>query len=137
MNTPPTKPTRPFKPITVTLDKEFIHEASGATVWVKKSSHPVPQYEMGLGFLVNEEPRRGHRPVSTARLGKVTMPRLADEIRKLWAEAEDYINGMNQYAEDLRQDAEIERSKPNFKAPPPGLKKIGKMKFDKKGPPRG
>jgi len=76
---------------------------------------------------VGGEPRRGYRPACTTHLGKVTAERLADVIAALWRDAEDYVVGMRQYQEDLRIEQDIERGKPNHKAAPPGLKKLGKM----------
>ena len=123
MNQPNNKPA----PVTV-LDKEFIDKDTGVTVYVKRTkTDKGMEYDIGVGFLINDEPHRTFRPMHLG-VGKVSLQKGVGEIiSNLWEQAEQYLLRTYQAQEDRRIEKEIERGKPNHKAPPPGLKKLGKM----------
>ena len=135
-NSPRNNSKSTFTP-TWTIDKEFTDETSGSTVYVKRSSHRIPEYEIGLGFLIGEKGQE--KAVKAVRVrakeivnnGVAKLPSIAGRIANLWAEAEEYVAGMIQYGVDMRLEEDLERDNKKFKAAPPGLKKIGKM-YDKK-----
>ncbi len=122
---------------TYVLDKEFTDESTGVTVYVKRSSHHTPEYRIGLGFLVGEAGKE--KPVREVQVrprdilvnGKAKIAGIAEIVARLFGEAEEYVGGMIQYGQDMRQDEEMARDQKRFKPAPPGLKKIGKI-FDKK-----
>lgn len=119
------------------VDKEFTDESTGTTVYVKRSSHRIPEYRIGTGFLIGEKGQE--KPVREVQIrprdvvvnGKAKLPSIAGRIANLFTEAEEYVEGMIQYGQDMRHDEEMERDQKKFKPAPPGLKKIGKI-FDGK-----
>lgn len=137
MNNSPRNNSKPaFKP-TYVLDKEFTDEITGVTVYVKRSSHHIPEYRIGTGFLIGEKGQEQPvreiqvRPKEVVQNGKAKLTSIADIVARLFSEAEEYVEGMIQYGADMRHDEEMERNTAKFKPAPPGLKKIGKI-FDGK-----
>ena len=109
-----------------TTDRTFSDKETGVTVQVRRSNHRNPSFELVLEFAVRDRMVRGFRPVATRDLGVVKTARIADVVARLWDEAEEYVQGMKQYQEDMRLEEEIERAKPKQGQQRIGLKELSK-----------